>query len=431
MHRCLYAPASPRTSGDWPSSPALLTALHDRYDVMTAYIATADAAVEPVEPDPALRGEVVRVDDLGEDQFALIVIEAWLYQGPTARIPVSWLQGQVSGGAQLLLLNFKTPDDYEHLADQLVPARLMAPETGGRLLYGHDDLAAINGNPRFIWCEASTMYGVAEQWKAIYDDASEVGALGPIAVWPIGDILATADSGRVRKLTDSDTFQDDDHILIWSTVRNYGVGHIMLTSADVASRYVLSHCPGNLNWLLAVVDHLQAHTEHLGGPPASAQPPATDWRASPDALSLAATFGAQRAGLITERLEEAERCFTGRAYLASVVMLGSALEAALGAAIAANRAFACRSPKVPALSSGKPKDSTRWTLAEMVTVSESVGWLHSAHARFSNVLRDYRNYVHPDRSLREAAVDRRTALLCCTVTTDAIEELVLRLPAPS
>jgi hypothetical protein len=92
----------------------------------------------------------------------------------------------------------------------------------------------------------------------------------------------------------------------------------------------------------------------------------------------------------------------GRAWKSTVVMAGSILEAILtdllkNPANASRAVSAKRAPKKKNLAAGE------WKLHELIEVSVELGFLPSDRAAlFDQLLRDYRNFVHPLKEIRAA-----------------------------
>jgi hypothetical protein len=104
--------------------------------------------------------------------------------------------------------------------------------------------------------------------------------------------------------------------------------------------------------------------------------------------------------ILTNRWNECTKCVEASAFLAATVMMGGLLEALLVAR--ANR----MSDKRPLFSASsapidpktkKPLDLRQWTLAPYIDVAHELGWITRSAKDVATVLRDYRNYVHPEK----------------------------------
>lgn len=116
--------------------------------------------------------------------------------------------------------------------------------------------------------------------------------------------------------------------------------------------------------------------------------------------------------IILDRLKEAQICLAAGAYLSAIFQCGSVLEAVLlGAAKKEQEKFnrATSSPK----QDGKPKAFQKWTLQELINVANEIGLLHQDVKEFSHGLREFRNYIHPEKQMSSGfKPDRHTTELC-------------------
>ncbi len=104
--------------------------------------------------------------------------------------------------------------------------------------------------------------------------------------------------------------------------------------------------------------------------------------------------------ILTNRWNECTKCIGASAFLAATVMMGGLLEALLVAR--ANR-MSNKAPLFTAKSTPidpkthKPLDLRHWTLAPYIDVAHELGWITKSAKDVATVLRDYRNYVHPEK----------------------------------
>jgi hypothetical protein len=121
--------------------------------------------------------------------------------------------------------------------------------------------------------------------------------------------------------------------------------------------------------------------------------------------------------------EEAVLCYDADAHLSTVVILGSLLEGALlGKALenlaAANRAVA--SPK----EAGVVKPFERWYLSNFIDVAIECEWIHKTRGDFTDVLRDYRNLIHPFKAKNIGyRIDKGAASICWQVVISTLGDL--------
>lgn len=124
------------------------------------------------------------------------------------------------------------------------------------------------------------------------------------------------------------------------------------------------------------------------------------------------------------RITEIERCFSGSAPLAVILLAGSTLEGILlGLADQYARSFnsAKASPKD---SSGKVRHFREWGLKAFIDVATELGLIQHDTQKLSHSLRDFRNYIHPLEQLNSSFSPRvHTAKICLQVLRAAITEI--------
>jgi hypothetical protein len=97
------------------------------------------------------------------------------------------------------------------------------------------------------------------------------------------------------------------------------------------------------------------------------------------------------------RLEEIRKCVEMQTYLASTILMGSFLEGLLLGAFQLYPADVSKCQSSPKDSkTGKVKPFSGWTLSEMIDVAHKLGWIRASMSKFSHVLRDFRNLIHPN-----------------------------------
>ena len=132
------------------------------------------------------------------------------------------------------------------------------------------------------------------------------------------------------------------------------------------------------------------------------------------------------AGNVTEimnyRLREIESCIDNKMPLASVILIGSLLEGLLlGMALKYPREFNRAKCAPKHINDGKTKKFQEWRLKEFIEVSAEIGLLEEDVKKFSDVLRDFRNYIHPYSQLASGfSPSEHTALICLQVLRAAI-----------
>ena len=128
------------------------------------------------------------------------------------------------------------------------------------------------------------------------------------------------------------------------------------------------------------------------------------------------------AAILESRIREAMDCHRAGASLASIFMCGSVLEGillnlALKNPAALNQAKS--SPKNKETQKVKPFQD--WTLANLIDVAHEAGLLRLDVKKFSHVMRDFRNYIHPyEQMASKFDPDKHTAEICLQVLRAAI-----------
>ena len=104
--------------------------------------------------------------------------------------------------------------------------------------------------------------------------------------------------------------------------------------------------------------------------------------------------------ILNRRWEEVQQCIGAGAYLAATVMMGGLLETLLLARINVTKN---KAPIFTAKSAPRDKATKQtllladWKLVNMVEVAHEVGWITKSAKDVSNVLREFRNYIHPHK----------------------------------
>jgi hypothetical protein len=122
--------------------------------------------------------------------------------------------------------------------------------------------------------------------------------------------------------------------------------------------------------------------------------------AAPDFSALASDVAMK--AILGRRWAECEICVKAGADLAATVMMGGLLEALFVSRANKmsdkSKLFALKS--TPLDKAGKPVPLQDWTLQPYIDVGHEMGWIRKSAKDVAIVLRDYRNYVHPEKELR-------------------------------
>ena len=107
--------------------------------------------------------------------------------------------------------------------------------------------------------------------------------------------------------------------------------------------------------------------------------------------------------ILTRRWSEAWNCIDAKAYLAATVMMGALLEALLLARInrLADKSPVFASKCAPKDKAGKTRLLQEWTLNSYIDVAHDLRWIGKASRDIGVVLRDYRNFIHPEKELSQ------------------------------
>jgi len=128
--------------------------------------------------------------------------------------------------------------------------------------------------------------------------------------------------------------------------------------------------------------------------------------------------------VIEQRVREMEKCLSAGSPLSVILLAGSTLEGVL-------LGVATRLPKQFNTATASPKDKQgnvrgfqEWSLNSFLDVARELGLLEHATHKFSHVLRDFRNYIHPFEQLASGFAPRdQTAKICLQVLKSAGHDL--------
>lgn len=112
-------------------------------------------------------------------------------------------------------------------------------------------------------------------------------------------------------------------------------------------------------------------------------------------------------GILSRRWSECQACARAGAPLAATVMMGGLLEALFVARanVMPNKAPLFKAKATPLDGKTKtPLPLTQWTLRPYIDVGAELGWITRSGKDVATVLRDYRNYVHPEKERAHGVV---------------------------
>lgn len=124
----------------------------------------------------------------------------------------------------------------------------------------------------------------------------------------------------------------------------------------------------------------------------------------PDFSKLAADPEMQ--DILLLRWNETVLCMKGGAPLAATVMMGGLLETLLLARVnlESNKAPIFTAAAAPKDKTGKTVSLTEWGLKDYVDVAHELKWLTKSAKDVGEVLRDWRNYIHPHKQHRHKVI---------------------------
>jgi hypothetical protein len=129
---------------------------------------------------------------------------------------------------------------------------------------------------------------------------------------------------------------------------------------------------------------------------------------------------------IQARVDEAQAS-PRQTPLATIFLLGSALEGVLLAIGVTHPEAFMSSSASPKDRSGTTKQLPEWTLSQLIDVARSVGLLELDVAKFSHILRDFRNYIHPYEQMAHGfRPDQHTVDICWQVFRAAYSQIKAR-----
>jgi hypothetical protein len=131
--------------------------------------------------------------------------------------------------------------------------------------------------------------------------------------------------------------------------------------------------------------------------------------------------------ILERRWAETLACMGVNADLAATVMLGGLLEALFLARInrLTEQASVFTATKAPRDKAGKTKPLKEWGLKDYLDVANELGWIRQSAKDVGQVLRDYRNFIHPEKELSHGiSVDGRDTAMFVTVFCSVAEQII-------
>jgi hypothetical protein len=103
--------------------------------------------------------------------------------------------------------------------------------------------------------------------------------------------------------------------------------------------------------------------------------------------------------ILKARWDECVRCVVGGAPLAATVMMGGILEGLLLAKInqLSDKSAVFKATRAPRGRGDVPLKLGEWTLKHYIDVAHELGWISQTTKDVGEVVRDYRNFIHPQK----------------------------------
>jgi hypothetical protein len=158
-------------------------------------------------------------------------------------------------------------------------------------------------------------------------------------------------------------------------------------------------------------------------PPSTANPTTGD--TPPDFSGLVADLAMQT--VLSRRWSECTVCLGAGAPLAATVMMGGLLEGLLLAKVnsLSNKSSVFLARGAPKDRNGRSLPLGDWTLKHYLDVAHELGWISRSARDVGAVLRDYRNYVHPQKELSHGiALSGQDAIVWWEVSKSVARELL-------
>jgi len=153
---------------------------------------------------------------------------------------------------------------------------------------------------------------------------------------------------------------------------------------------------------------------------------------APDFSPLAGNV--QMRDILTLRWHECLKCVSVEAHLAAIVMMGGMLEALFVARANAlpDKAVLITSSLAPKdKDTGKTLDYQKWMLDSYIKVGKELKWITESAMAVADVLKDYRNFIHPAKQLRYRLIlDSNDSSLFWQVTKSLTRQLLLSVSKP-
>ena len=137
--------------------------------------------------------------------------------------------------------------------------------------------------------------------------------------------------------------------------------------------------------------------------------------------------------VLTRRWNECRKCVAADAHLAAIVMMGGLLESLF---VARANKMASKDPLIKAAAApkdkgGKTLNYQEWMLDSYIRVGHELNWITDSARQVADVLKEFRNYVHPAKELRHGvSLAHNDSAMFWTVTKALVRQLLLSASKP-
>jgi hypothetical protein len=127
---------------------------------------------------------------------------------------------------------------------------------------------------------------------------------------------------------------------------------------------------------------------------------------------------------LQDRINEVQACLKDSVALGTIFLLGSTLEGLLLAVALEDQAKFMSLESAPRNKEGKILKISEWRLSQLIDTAHEIGLLDLDVKKFSHVLRDFRNYIHPYQQMSQNfRPTQNTVEICWQVFKAAFEQL--------
>ena len=207
--------------------------------------------------------EVIAVEDVTVSEYDALILEGGLsFSNGEPRIPIGTIQAFVRSGGQVLVCDVtrQAARSDRALLTELAGIALALPEYGQGSFprYQHDEAARDphTGSYSFFASEMRV-----EGWpKSALTGIDHVLVEDPITLLVQGgDWLATGNTSTV--ILESDVVVESGFRFPWASVRQVGLGHIVIIGALITHDTLVDECPDNARWISALLEKLVLRTQ--------------------------------------------------------------------------------------------------------------------------------------------------------------------------